>query len=79
MIKCTTLGDTHKLVFFLPLAALTPQVQLCSVLPGSEGLQLVVGQMKHPELSMSHQQRDTLVRQAVIGHIELLQPAEAVL
>lgn len=47
-------------------------MQLCCVLPGSEGLQLVVSEMKHPELSVSRQQRDTLVRQAIIGHIELL-------
>lgn len=47
--------------------------------PGSEGLQLVVGEVKHPEVAVSRQQRDTLVCHAVIGHIELLQAAEAVL
>lgn len=51
---------------------------LCE-LPGGEGLQLVVGQVKHPEVAVACQERDALVRQAVIGHIELLQAAEAVL
>lgn len=51
----------------------------CLILPGSEGLQLVVGEVEHPEVAVSSQQRDALVCQAVIGHIELLQAAEAVL
>lgn len=50
-----------------------------SILPGSESLQLVVGEVKHSEVAVSRQERDTLVCQAVIGHIELLQTAEAVL
>lgn len=48
-------------------------------IPGSEGLQLVVGEVQHPEAPVSRQERDALVRQAVIGHIELLQAAEAVI
>lgn len=51
----------------------------CWGVPGSEGLQLVVGQVQHSEVAMSTQQRDTLVCQVVIGHIEFLQTAEAVL
>lgn len=53
-------------------------VQGC-ILPGSEGLQLVVGEVKHPEVTVSSEQRDTLVCQAVVGYIELLEAAEAVL
>ena len=49
------------------------------LLPGSKRLQLVVGKVEHPEVAVSSQQGDTLVRQAVIGHIEFLQAAGAVL
>lgn len=48
-------------------------------LPGGEGLQLVVGQVQHLEAAMLAQQRDTLVRQAVIGQVDLLEAAAAVL
>lgn len=47
--------------------------------PGSEGLQLVVGQVQHLELPVSSQERNALVRQAVVGHIELLKAADAVI
>lgn len=56
----------------------TVHMQYC-VIPGSESLQLVVGEVKHPEVAVSHQERDALVCQVVIGHIELLQYAGAVL
>ncbi len=49
------------------------------ILPGSKGLQLVIGEVKHPEVAVSSQQRDTLVCQAVVGYIELLQAAEGIL
>ena len=51
----------------------------CGVVPGSEGLQLVEGEVEHPEVGVSRQQRHTLVRQAVIGQVELLQCAQALL
>lgn len=46
--------------------------------PGGEGLQMVVGEVKHPEMAVACQKRDALVCQVVIGHVELLQAAEAV-
>lgn len=42
-------------------------------------MQLVVGQVQHLEAAMLAQQRDTLVRQAVIGQVDLLEAAAAVL
>lgn len=63
-------------LFVLPL---NRSPTLIKSLPGSEGLQLVVGKVKHPEVFVSSQQRHTLVCQVVIGHIKLLQAAEAVL
>lgn len=48
-------------------------------LPGGEGLQLVIGQVQHLEAAVLAQQRDTLVRQAVIGQVDLLEAAAAVL
>lgn len=56
-----------------------PFFQRFFTVPCSEGLQLVVSKVEHSELPMSSQQRDTLVCQAVVGHVELLQAAAAVL
>lgn len=53
--------------------------RLSGSVPGGEYLQLVVGEVKHPEVAVSRQQRDALVREAVVGHVELLEAAEAVL
>lgn len=52
---------------------------LSITVPGSEYLQLIVSEVKHPEVAVSCQQRDTLVCEAVVGHVELLEAAEAVL
>lgn len=53
-------------------------MQFCSI-PSCEGLQLVVGEVKNPEEAVGCQQRNTLIVQAIIGGVELLQAAEAVL
>lgn len=52
---------------------------LHGVLPGGEGLQLVVGEVKHPEVAVTRQERHALVCQAVVGDVELLQGAKTVL
>lgn len=53
---------------------------LCAAsVPGCKGLKLVVGEVQHSEVTVSRQQWDTLVCQAVIGQIELLQAAKAVI
>lgn len=56
-----------------------PLTESVRTLPGSESLQLVVGDVKHPEVAVSRQQRDAFVCQAVTGHVKLLQAAEGVL
>lgn len=49
------------------------------ILPGGKRLQLVVGDVQHPEAAVSRQQWDAFIRQAVVGHVELLQAADGVL
>ena len=49
------------------------------VLPGREGLQVVVRDVQYPQVCVSGQQRHTLVGEVVIGQVELLQNTAALL
>ncbi|KAG7275142.1 hypothetical protein CRUP_015796 [Coryphaenoides rupestris] len=64
----------------MPVITVTAGEQWHSKLvPGREGLEVVVGHVQHAEVGVSREQRDTLVRQPVVGEVQFLEDAVALL
>lgn len=51
-------------------------VRVCEI-PGREGLQVIIGHVQDSQVCVSGEQGHTLVSQVVVGQVELLQDAVA--
>ena len=76
--QLTARNKTCREMFVVVVVAVVVAVVAVAV-PGREGLEVVVGHVEHAEVCVAREQRDTLVRQPVVGEIELLEDTVALL